>query len=274
MFLVRWIFRGFGAAGTLGVIAAVAASVIVAALWFLTSLPVFAQFLVVGATVVFLTCVLLAVIESVRAAVRDRLTGSPRLAFGDPYTMRQDVIQLYRPPPGVPRGAATAASASQDTAISQSKGEGAWFAYAPVVNRTKNLSADCTAKEAVVQLDFFDMLGKPLLSERGRWANSKNPLLQPVFSSTSEFDRWTIPANGDAEPIDIAYKFEADPSCYVFTNESARRGFRDPRTKISEGEFRVVVTVRGSNFADLKSTFIVRHQGRRSKLEIRPDEDV
>jgi hypothetical protein len=79
-----------------------------------------------------------------------------------------------------------------------------------------------------------------------------------MFSSTSELDQRDISVS-KPEPLDVVYKAQNDPSCYVYTNESARRGLRDSKTRIEQQEFRVRIRVHGANFSELSHEFTVRH---------------
>ncbi|MCR4338576.1 MAG: hypothetical protein NUW01_01680 [Gemmatimonadaceae bacterium] len=150
------------------------------------------------------------------------ITSRPRLRVSDPYCES-------RPMPPIPRPGQRVGS----------------FAYIDVSNEPR--WGDTSADNVRINLTFWDESGNRLFTGvKGRWAAEDDQPLRPQTGLRAP--QISIPANGSAEPVDMAFKYRDEARWYVFNDDNRVVDPHELRHRELPGNFVYVrVQLIGSN---------------------------
>ena len=116
----------------------------------------------------------------------------------------------------------------------------------------------------------------------GRWSGSPEPVPNHIILNNKvegmmwDFARLTAPQRmdipvGTAEPVDVAARFDDDPDCYGWSNESyfSEPIWKNPRWRLAPGRYLVHVVAR-SQGETAEKTFRLVTDVRRTDFRLEP----
>lgn len=153
---------------------------------------------------------------------------------------------------------------SLDIVVDQKRAQGQSQDYPPHAFyhvRVRNVPAICLsagrrpAWACTASIDVFRQDGSRAITGdvKARWTSQPEPLLPVVAQGRAEnvldpgrlMQAQRMDVHGHSEePISVAVKFEGEPDCYIFTNESYLfPRWQNPSWRIPPGQYRLRVTV-------------------------------
>ncbi len=117
---------------------------------------------------------------------------------------------------------------------------------------TRETAMHCNASIQVLHHDDLSPVFKNKIS--ARWAGSDEPLSPQLDAKTGNIIQIFDPSKysaafrrnchpGTKETIDVVVRFDDDDDCYIWTNDSYYKGWRNSEVKLPKGRYYIIVTV-------------------------------
>jgi len=135
------------------------------------------------------------------------------------------------------------------------------FYHLVVVNKGRT-----TAFDSEIQFSFKDASGKQLFSLKGKWDRGPEPLgpirkdyMSEIWPSLIPFGEHVNIKQGIPESFCLVVKDNEEP-CYAFSGESYLYNYKNPKWKLSLGDFILEVEIKSGNAKRL-SKFLLKNNG-------------
>lgn len=150
------------------------------------------------------------------------------------------------------------------------------FAFATVKNTQAFAGKGLTAAHVRLELRFDTADGKHLLGPiQGKWRDTEQSLERGGARVKQSEHFLNIPANGQLNELDLAFKLVDDAQVFAYNQESeSHDDGRSPELLIHSDRFVVTVDVCGENFALVQGRYLITHDGEGSDLVVSSFEEL